>query len=194
MYRPTFDSKMRSLNRPFEQINTEELIRRFYNFVSPIDAASPDDFNLTATLGETQTFTVQMPRASPLGFGISWQVDSRLAGQGNIFTVDTDQIGRGSHLVRVTVSDLTPLVRNDPHGMLREERTWLLRVNSTVDGDVDGDGAVTWGDVAVVRASFGKRHSGPGFDPRADWNDDGVISVYDLAFVTQRLPPGTRCR
>ena len=37
LYRPTFDSKMRSLNRPFEAINTEQLLKRIYNLVDPID-------------------------------------------------------------------------------------------------------------------------------------------------------------
>jgi hypothetical protein len=36
LYRPTYNSKMRSLFQSFEQINTE-LIKRYYNFASPID-------------------------------------------------------------------------------------------------------------------------------------------------------------
>ena len=40
LYRPTFVSKMRSLAKPFEQVNTDQLIRRIYNLVSPIDAVS----------------------------------------------------------------------------------------------------------------------------------------------------------
>src|SRR5262249_42393793 len=34
LFRPTFNSKMRSLFRPFEQINSEQLVKRIYNFAS----------------------------------------------------------------------------------------------------------------------------------------------------------------
>jgi hypothetical protein len=48
-------------------------------------------------------------------------------------------------------------------------------------------------DIAIVKASFGKRSGQPGFDPRADVNNDGVVDVRDLAFVSKQLPAGTRC-
>jgi hypothetical protein len=48
-------------------------------------------------------------------------------------------------------------------------------------------------DLAIVKASFGKRRDQPGFDQRADVNNDGVIDAKDLAFVSKRLPVGTRC-
>lgn len=62
-----------------------------------------------------------------------------------------------------------------------------------VAGDLNGDGAVTCADVAIVRASFGKRTGQPAFDARADVDKNGVVDVRDLAYVTQRLPAGTTC-
>jgi hypothetical protein len=59
--------------------------------------------------------------------------------------------------------------------------------------DVNGDGLVNCNDVAIVKASFGKRSGQPGFDARADVNKDGIVDVRDLAFVSQNLPAGTRC-
>jgi hypothetical protein len=41
IYRPTNNSKMRSLNRPFNSIGAENLIIEMYKIVNPIDAASP---------------------------------------------------------------------------------------------------------------------------------------------------------
>ena len=193
MYRPTFDSKMRSLGRPFEQINTEQLTKRIYNFVSPIDSASPFDAIVSADLGELSAFEVRTPELSH-AFQVSWEVDGQSAGSGLAITIDTGQLGRGTHQVRVTVSDPTAFVRNDPGDALRASEAWLLRVLAAVDGDVDGDRAVTCGDVQVVQSAFGKRRGATGFDPRADWNDDAVISVYDLAYVARRLAAGTDCR
>lgn len=60
--------------------------------------------------------------------------------------------------------------------------------------DANSDGKVDCQDVAVVRAAFGKRQGQAGYDPRADMNGDLVINVQDLAYVTQKLPPGTVCR
>jgi hypothetical protein len=37
LFRPTYNSKMRSLGIAFEQINREQLIKRIYNWVLPID-------------------------------------------------------------------------------------------------------------------------------------------------------------
>jgi len=59
--------------------------------------------------------------------------------------------------------------------------------------DLNGDGKVDCADLGIVKASFGKRTGQSGYDPRADVNRDGVVDVRDLAFVSQRLPVGTRC-
>jgi hypothetical protein len=62
-----------------------------------------------------------------------------------------------------------------------------------VAGDLDGDGAVSCGDVAIVKAAYGKRSSQAGFDARADVVKDNLIDARDLAYVSQRLPKGTVC-
>ncbi|MFH0725325.1 MAG: choice-of-anchor Q domain-containing protein [Pseudomonadota bacterium] len=60
-------------------------------------------------------------------------------------------------------------------------------------GDLNNDGAVNCADLAIVKASFGKRTGQPGFDPRADVNKDGVVDIRDLSFVSRLLPAGTKC-
>lgn len=66
-------------------------------------------------------------------------------------------------------------------------------VNARLEGDLNADGRVNCADLAIVRASFGKRSGQFGFDSRADVNNDGVVDVRDLAYVSQRLPAGTAC-
>jgi hypothetical protein len=61
-------------------------------------------------------------------------------------------------------------------------------------GDLNGDGKVDCSDLALVKASFGKRKGQAGYDARADTNKDGTVDVKDLAFVSQKVPTGTRCQ
>ncbi|MCV2353422.1 M12 family metallo-peptidase [Paucibacter sp. B2R-40] len=61
-------------------------------------------------------------------------------------------------------------------------------------GDVNGDGKVNCDDIAIVKASIGKRAGDPGFDPRADVNGDGVVNIRDLTTVAQRLAIGAKCK
>jgi len=65
--------------------------------------------------------------------------------------------------------------------------------NGHVLGDVNGDGIVDCMDLAIVKASFGKKTGDPGFNQAADVNNDGVVNILDLAIVSRQLPAGTQC-
>ncbi|MDM5177582.1 M12 family metallo-peptidase [Massilia sp. DJPM01] len=60
-------------------------------------------------------------------------------------------------------------------------------------GDLNVDGTADCADLAIVKASFGKRTGQAGFDSRADVVVDGVVNARDLAYVAQRLSQGTSC-
>ncbi len=64
-------------------------------------------------------------------------------------------------------------------------------------GDVNGDGFINSLDLAIVKASFGKRTGQSGYNPAADVNGDGIVvtwpSLVGLVRRTSRLclrPPG----
>lgn len=69
----------------------------------------------------------------------------------------------------------------------------LAKQIESIAGDINVDGKVDCGDLALVKRAFGKRSDQSGFDSRADINADGVVDVRDLAFVSQKLQRGTRC-
>ena len=69
----------------------------------------------------------------------------------------------------------------------------LVVSSGALIGDVNGDGLVNCTDLAIIKASFGKKTGQTGFDPRADVNLDNVVDVRDLAIVSRQLPTGTRC-
>jgi len=68
-----------------------------------------------------------------------------------------------------------------------------FRRNAEVIGDASGDGVVNCADVAIVKASLGKRINQPGFDARADLNRDNVVDIRDLTSVIRLLPSGLVC-
>jgi hypothetical protein len=65
------------------------------------------------------------------------------------------------------------------------------QVPAVIVGDVNGDLRIDCSDVAVVKASLGKKTGQVGFDARADVNKDGVVDIRDLSAVMQKLAPTT---
>jgi IgA Peptidase M64/CARDB len=128
LFRPTHNSKMRSLNQPYEQINSEQLVKRVYNFVSPIDSADPTDSIISLRDGQSQTFRVETPQPLTHALEIVWHIDGQPTATGNEFTSKSADVSPGSHLLEVTVSDPTSFVRNDPAQVLSETRVWDVSV------------------------------------------------------------------
>jgi hypothetical protein len=124
LYRPTFNSKMRSLDRPFEQINSEQLVKRFYNWVSPLDASEPAASALSLLIGQTQTFRV----ATPLPLPVQWLVDGQARGTGLEFVLAAMLLVPGVHTVEAVIQDTTPMVRSDPARVLTERRKWSVTI------------------------------------------------------------------
>jgi IgA peptidase M64 len=129
LFRPTYTSRMRSLGFPYEQINSEQLVKRVYNLASPIDAVGPTDTAVTLTQGQSQTFRVQTPQPFTHVLDIVWNVDGQATTTGSEFTLNASALSPGSHTVEVVVSDPTPLVRNDPTRVLSEARRWNVVIN-----------------------------------------------------------------
>jgi len=136
LYRPTYNSKMRNVNLPFEQINEEQLIKRIYNWVSPLQSYSPVAETLTLQRGQSQTFQVTMPKPLTHSLSAQWIVDKEYRSEDFQFTLDTARLDPGSHIVEVFVIDGTSKVRNDPTQVLAEAHAWTVTVNPTLFSDV----------------------------------------------------------
>ena len=154
LYRPTYDSKMRNLNRPFEQINSEQIIRRIYNYTSPIDSVSPTASTVIVPAGTSQAFTVSRPVPATHSLTIQWQLDGVVVGSGTSYTVGA-AAGAGTHTLQLRVNDGTSLVRNDPGSVLVATRTWTVTVQvfaRLTRSNFDGDGK---SEIGVYRGSNG---------------------------------------
>ena len=131
LYRPTFNSKMRSLDRPFEQVNTEQHVRRIYNLVDPIDSVSPAATVVTASAGQSVSFSVAVPTPRTHSLEVIWRLDGVPVGTSLPLVLAGSALAPGSHQVTVTVRDTTPFVRSDPSHLLDATRTWTLNVSGT---------------------------------------------------------------
>lgn len=126
LFRPTYNSKMRSLYRPFEQINEEQLIKRIYNWVSPLDSWSPEKKEWNLLQGESISFQVSVPEPLSHPLEVGWYVDGVLKGTALTFDLNSGDYSRGTHTVEVRVNDPTAKVRYDPEGMLIESFIWSI--------------------------------------------------------------------
>src|SRR5262245_56639098 len=102
---------MRSLDRPFEQVNSERFVRNVYRYVKPIDGATaPGTYPLDAD------FTVDpvAPIGQPLA--VQWSLDGAPipGATGTSFDAGSLGLALGTHTLSVSVVDMTTLVRN-PH-------------------------------------------------------------------------------
>jgi hypothetical protein len=77
--------------------------------------------------------------------------------------------------------------------MQAQAQSGLSQLGAVVKGDLNGDGAVNCADLAIIRASFGKRVGQAGFDIRADLNGDGVVNILDLSTEARLMPSGVLC-
>jgi hypothetical protein len=128
LFRPSFDSKMRSLDRPFEQVNSEQLVRRIYNWVSPIDSSEPVAASITLPADATQVFSVTTPAPATGAIRTTWKLDAHDATPGSQFTLAAAGLSPGVHTLTLLAEDRTPLVRHDPAGMLLDTRVWQVNV------------------------------------------------------------------
>ena len=136
LYRPTYSSKMRDSSRPYEQVNSEQLVRRIYDRVSPVDSFAPAGTTLQLTTAQSQIFSVATPAPLTHALSVSWTIDGQPAGTSASLTVNPGALGAGAHTVEATARDQSTFVRSDPEQLLTERVRWSVNVASAnpIDG------------------------------------------------------------
>jgi hypothetical protein len=181
LYRPTYRSKMESLDVPFEQINEEQLVKRTYNWVSPIDASSPAESIVVMTGSSSQVFQITVPTPSTHSLTPVWTLNGVIVGTGLTYTLNGGAVGPGLHTLEVTVTDPTGKVRNDPAKVLVEMRSWTVSV--TIAADTDRDGIPDFSDNCTLVPNPDQRDTnGDGYGNLCDGdlNNDGATNTLDL--------------
>jgi len=205
VYRPTNDSKMRSLYRPFNLVAAEAFIKEIYKQVKPIDAIGPTQ-NVTE---HTELFVVPVrPVGQPLE--IQWSFDGQPVPGATGETFDTRAFGlSGFGLLSVRVRDTTPWVRDEAFRDASMTQTYLFLINlpASCPGDIaddfgtlpplgGADGMVSFGDFLALLGLVGPC---PGMTPgcTGDIADDfgtlnggdGMVSFGDFLALLGLVGP-----
>lgn len=111
-YRPSLNSLMRSLGRPFNSVGREAMVEAVYRKVRPIDAAT--------AVGSVQTrnsvVTVVPMRPTDHTLAVTWRLDGRTltaAANRTVLNLATVSMTAGRHTLTATVTDTTALVRDE---------------------------------------------------------------------------------
>jgi hypothetical protein len=185
LYRPTFNSKMRSLGRPFQEINSEELVGSMYKTIDPIDDATPPSQDPYPP--GTPFFVAPLQPASH-SLDVQWFVDGApVAGATDTtFTPHYASLTPGEHTIVVEVMDNTPRVRRPAlrNNHLTQGLEWTVLAEAGCPGDLDSSGDITLDDLTLLLQNF---NSGPG----GDLNGDGDTDLDDLTLLLGDF--GTAC-
>ena|GEM_PF-4951764 len=87
-----------------------------------------------------------------------------------------------AHALGVLITNLTLAQNADGSGAVID----LPPLPVPNEGDVNGDDRVALDDFSLFVTAFGRSLGQPGYDPRTDFNQDGVTDIYDFSlFVAQ---------
>lgn len=185
IYRPSSNSKMRNLNRPFDAVSREKIILDFYDHVQPLDDWLPGTFISGQPLW--------VDTVDPNVIKVDWYVDDQLVAPAAGDTFDPTQLGlaTGQYEVRAHAYDqvvnhafeggLLDLVRKDLD-KLQQEVSWTVFVAEPArtynSGDYNGDLHVNAADYPLWRDTLGD--SVESFTA-ADGDGSGTVDQADYA-------------
>ncbi len=177
VHRPTPDSRMRSLNRPFNPPSLEALVLAIHAPLPLVTAATPPG----TLAGDEILFAEVLPvDGSPVAR--AWTVDGVAVTAGPDGTLDLSRHGppSGTFEVRLAVTDATPLVRDEAARteLMHETRTWVVD-RAGCPGDLDSDSEIGFADLVLLLGNWGCAGC------VGDLDADGSVGVPDLLFLLQ---------
>lgn len=179
VYRPSNNSMMRSLNRPFNLPSAERLIHQIYREVNPIDDGTADGSVLTAS----DVAWVQPMQPNGHDLDVVWYLNGNIIisaiGQTQL-DLSTLSLDSGTNEIKVEVTDPTPWVREETirNNFLTESRTFTVEA-CVASADFNGDGELDFFDVSAFLSAYNAQ------DESADFNGDGEFNFFDVSgFLT----------
>jgi hypothetical protein len=127
LYRPSSNSKMRSLGQPFDAISREKTILDFFGYVNPIDHYLAN----TETLFDPNVLFVDT--ADPDLFNVEWRVNGSLLNDVNGEVFDLLSFGYGPGAYTVTARAFDPTGFDPVDGWVRMDQ---YKLEQTVEWNV----------------------------------------------------------
>ncbi|MCA9277745.1 MAG: hypothetical protein H6815_03055 [Phycisphaeraceae bacterium] len=172
VYRPSNNSLMRNLGRPFNMPSAEALIIQMYAFVDPIDDSTPT----TQVLDGSEIVFVDPIDLVGASLDVQWFLDAVAIPGATSDQIDLSvlSISSGLHLLEAVVTDNTPWVRNEQAraSLMRETRQWAVLVEHCY-ADCDGNGMVNVFDYVCFGNAFASQQQ------YADCDGDSLFTVFD---------------
>jgi hypothetical protein len=182
IFRPTSNSVMRSLGRPFNPPSAESLILEFYGLVGPIDTSG-----VAGGGPAVQSSVVYVDPVDPVGHAldIQWSVDGiPVAGATRESLQVAPLVGLlglspGNHVLSVRVTDNTDLVRNETARAARMTgtRSWVLYLAPGAGVESPGGGVADRVQLSIAPSPFTR---GTTLRYRLPAESRVRIAVYDL--------------
>lgn len=183
IYRPSYDSMMRNLYRPFNFPSAEAIIASIYKLAKPIDSTNPAELT-TVTPSTVLSVTLLQLVGPGHSFKVEWLVGASIVpGQSApSFDLSTFNFRKGANTVRCRVTDETPWVRNPiaKSSLLTQEKKWYISVAPCL-ADLSGDRLVDDLDFQLFVPAYNELTTDAG-----DMNNDGVTDDADfVVFAAQ---------
>jgi hypothetical protein len=131
-YRPKLNCKMKSLGIPFCEVCREQIIKSLYNVINPIESYFPVQKTYSIDNGITLSILPMQPLGSNMS--IEWYVNDILINGYHLTSLDInrDNLSLGPIEVKVKVTDLSAMVKNDQFGLLCDSVLWKISANPAV--------------------------------------------------------------
>lgn len=138
IWRPSIESKMRALYRPFDAVSREQFVLTFYDLVDPLD-----DWSFR-TLGDAPGAVINLPTTpasfeiepiDPTLFSIVWTLNGDVVTEWTGATaapIATLNLAPGAHVLSVQVTDETDWVRLD-RSSLSQTVTWRFEIAAAAE-------------------------------------------------------------
>ncbi len=181
IYRPSFNSEMRSLLRPFDAISREQFIYQFYQEVDPLD----DWLDSTSTLVNPDQ--VWVDPVDPEVIEVEWRLDGDLlTDSGASLDIDSLGLSPGQYTVEARAydgildhsfsGDSLDWWRRSDTALLEQFVSWTLEIEATNNGDFNADGIYDCLDIDALVQAVATANGNLDFD----LNGDGQLNAGDV--------------
>jgi IgA Peptidase M64 len=177
LYRPSLNSKMRTLGNPFDAIGRESIILSIYKQVDPLDLW------LANSAALTDPASLWVDTVDPAVIDVEWLVNGQAVpgAQGESFRPRDYGFEPGSYSVTAHAFDPTDWVRGNRES-LEQSVSWNV-VLTAILGDLNDDGLVNIFDMNMISTNWGQ--SGP----NGDANGDHLVDIFDINLVSENWTP-----